>query len=63
MDASLAEKLHTFAEALRRLNPSFQEAVDRLVQRLKASPRIFSCPARKLPMQVILTSLETHSSN
>jgi peroxiredoxin len=34
MDASLAEKLHTLAEALRRLNPSYQEAVDRLIQRL-----------------------------
>jgi peroxiredoxin len=35
MDASLAERLQAFADAVRRLGPHFQEAVDRLVARLK----------------------------
>src|SRR5262249_44927187 len=35
MDASLAERLQTFADAVRRHGPDFQEAVDRLVTRLK----------------------------
>jgi peroxiredoxin len=35
MDASLAERLQAFAEALRRLGPNFQVAVDQLVARLR----------------------------
>src|ERR1700756_2114528 len=35
MDASLAERLQAFADAVRRLGPNFQDAVDRLVTRLK----------------------------
>jgi len=35
MEASLAEKLQAFADAVRRLGPNFQEAVDKLVARLK----------------------------
>jgi peroxiredoxin len=35
MDASLADRLQAFAEAVRRLGPNFQEAVDKLVTRLK----------------------------
>ena len=35
MDASLGERLQAFADAVRRLGPHFQEAVDRLVARLK----------------------------
>jgi len=35
MDVSLAEKLQAFADAVRRLAPNFQEAVDKLVARLK----------------------------
>ena len=35
MDASLAEKLQAFADAVRRLGPQFQDAVDDLVARLK----------------------------
>jgi peroxiredoxin len=35
MDASLAERLQAFADAVRKLGPHFQEAVDRLVARLK----------------------------
>ncbi len=35
MDASLAERLQTFADTVRRYVPQFQDAVDRLVARLK----------------------------
>jgi peroxiredoxin len=35
MDASLAERLQAFADAVRRLGPNFQDAVDDLVARLK----------------------------
>jgi peroxiredoxin len=35
MDASLAERLQAFADAVRRLGPHFQEAVDGLVARLR----------------------------
>jgi peroxiredoxin len=35
MDASLAERLQAFADAVRRLGPNFQVAVDQLVARLK----------------------------
>ena len=35
MDASLAERLQAFADAVRRFGPNFQEAVDVLVERLK----------------------------
>jgi peroxiredoxin len=35
MDASLAERLQAFAEAVRRLGPNFQVAVDQLVVRLR----------------------------
>ena len=35
MDASLAERLQAFADAVRRHGPHFQDAVDRLVERLK----------------------------
>ncbi len=35
MDASLAERLQAFADAVRRLGPHFQDAVDGLVSRLK----------------------------
>src|SRR5512139_3165016 len=35
MDASLAERLQAFADAVRRFGPNFQVAVDQLVARLK----------------------------
>ena len=35
MDASLAERLQAFAEAVRRFGPQFQTAVDELVDRLR----------------------------
>jgi peroxiredoxin len=37
MDASLSERLETFANVARALKPEMQEAVDRMVERLKAS--------------------------
>jgi peroxiredoxin len=36
MDASLSERLRTFADAARALRPAAQEAVDRMVDRLRA---------------------------
>jgi hypothetical protein len=36
MDASLHERLEAFSEATRYLIPGYQEAVDRMVRRLKA---------------------------
>lgn len=35
MDASLSERLQAFADAVRRLGPHFQDAVDQLVDRLR----------------------------
>jgi peroxiredoxin len=35
MDASLAERLQAFADAVRQFGPQFQDAVDHLVERLK----------------------------
>ena len=35
MDASLTERLETFAQEIRQLNPAFQAAVDRFVSRLR----------------------------
>ena len=37
MDASLSERLETFANVARALRPEMQEAIDRMVERLKAS--------------------------
>jgi peroxiredoxin len=37
MDASLGERLQTFAGEVRRLRPEFQNAVDELVERLRGS--------------------------
>ena len=39
MDASLKERLEAFSEATRYLIPGYQEAVDRMVDRLKAVRR------------------------
>src|SRR5271167_984133 len=35
MDASLGERLDAFAASIRRIDPSFADAVDRLVSRLQ----------------------------
>jgi peroxiredoxin len=37
MDASLAERLETFANVARALKPEMQEAIDRMVERLRTS--------------------------
>jgi hypothetical protein len=37
MDASLAERLAAFAEAVRTQRPDFSDAVERLVRRLRES--------------------------
>ena len=50
MDASLAERLQAFADAVRRLGPHFQEAVDRLVARLKEQRVGESAPKPGDPM-------------
>ena len=39
MDASLAERLQAFADAVSRLGPHFQAAVDQLVSRLREHER------------------------
>jgi peroxiredoxin len=55
MDASLAERLQAFADAVRRLGPDFQDAVDKLVARLKEhdvgenAPK----PGKKMPPFVL----------
>jgi peroxiredoxin len=55
MDASLAERLQAFADAVRRFGPHFQQAVDDLVARLKQhdvgenAPR----PGEKMPNFVL----------
>ena len=55
MDASLAERLQAFADAVRRLGPNFQDAVDKLVARLKehdvgeSAPK----PGEKMPPFVL----------
>ena len=47
MDASLGERLQTFADAVRRLGPHFQEAVDKLVARLKEQGVGETAPKRR----------------
>jgi peroxiredoxin len=55
MDASLAERLQAFADAVRRLGPHFQDAVDRLVARLKQHEVGASAPkpGEKMPSFVL----------
>jgi peroxiredoxin len=45
MDAALSERLAKFADAVRQLNPKFQDAVDRLVARLTKSQVGQTAPA------------------
>jgi peroxiredoxin len=59
MDAALSERLARFAEAVRRLNPSFQDAVDRLIARLTKSQVGQSAPAPGDPMPPFLLPDET----
>jgi peroxiredoxin len=54
MDASLAERLQAFADAVRKLGPHFQDAVDRLVARLKEHEVGESAPRVGEPMPSFL---------
>jgi len=50
MDASLGERLDSFAQAVRRLSPPFADAVDRLVTRLQQSGAGGTAPQVGEPM-------------
>jgi peroxiredoxin len=50
MDASLGERLQLFADVSRRLRPEGQEAVDRMVARLRASEAGAGAPLPGQPM-------------
>jgi len=50
MDASLSERLRTFADAARALRPGAQEAVDRMVERLRAHEAGAAAPPPGDPM-------------
>jgi peroxiredoxin len=50
MDASLGERLQAFADTVRQLGPHFQEAVDRLVERLRANDVGQNAPQPGNPM-------------
>jgi len=59
MDASLAERLQAFADAVRRLGPHFQEAVDKLVARLKEQGVGETSPKPGEPMPLFVLPDET----
>jgi peroxiredoxin len=59
MDASLAERLQAFADAVTRLGPSFQDAVDRLVTRLKEHEVGETAPKPGEPMPFFILPDET----
>jgi peroxiredoxin len=59
MDAALSERLSKFADAVRRLDPAFQDAVDRLIARLENSKVGLSSPAPGEPMPPFLLPDET----
>jgi peroxiredoxin len=50
MEASLSERLDSFAQAVRRLSPPFADAVDRLVMRLQQSGAGQNAPQVGEPM-------------
>src|SRR5262245_56945351 len=52
MDASLAERLDAFSLATRYLIPGYQEAVDRMVNRLKAYDAGQAAPSRASPCRL-----------
>jgi peroxiredoxin len=54
MDASLAERLQAFADSVRHLGPHFQEAVDKLVARLKEQGVGDSAPKPGEPMPLFV---------
>ena len=59
MDASLGERLQAFADAVRRLGPHFQEAVDKLVARLKDQGVGETAPKPGEPMPLFVLPDET----
>lgn len=59
MDASLAERLQAFADAVRRLGPHFQDAVDRLVARLRQHDAGENAPKPGEPMPSFVLPDET----
>jgi peroxiredoxin len=59
MDASLAERLQSFADAVRKLGPHFQDAVDKLVARLKHHDVGGSAPKPGEPMPPFILPDET----
>jgi len=59
MDASLGERLQAFADAVRRLGPHFQEAVDKLVARLKEQGVGETAPKPGEPMPLFVLPDET----
>lgn len=59
MDASLAERLQAFADAVRKLGPHFQDAVDQLVSRLKTYNVGESAPGVGEPMPSFVLPDET----
>jgi peroxiredoxin len=59
MDASLGERLQAFADAVRHLGPHFQEAVDKLVARLKEQGVGETAPMPGEPMPPFVLPDET----
>ena len=59
MDASLAERLQAFADGVRRLGPHFQDAVDRLVSRLREHDVGENAPRPGEPMPSFVLPDET----
>jgi hypothetical protein len=59
MDSSLAERLQAFADAVRRLGPHFQDAVDRLVSRLREHEVGENAPRLGEPMPSFVLPDET----
>ena len=59
MDASLAERLQAFADAVKRLGPHFQDAVDRLVSRLREHEVGENAPRPGEPMPSFVLPDET----
>ena len=59
MDASLAERLATFAEAVRTQRPAFSDAIERLVKRLRESGAGEAAPKPGDPMPPFVLPDET----
>jgi peroxiredoxin len=59
MDASLGERLAAFAQALRKVNPSFAAAADRMIQRLQQTGVGADAPRAGDPMPEFLLPDDT----